>query len=134
MSEQNISRKRFVPFLTMITGKNQTPKILVDKGNEHAGKFKKLCKTEGIQFYSTLSETTSAFAERTKRFLKNFFYQYVVNEGYKYIQTIGSSCHKPDFQKKLLDGFDTNRCQEVRLSVHFCTANHHETTKIPNLR
>ena len=29
----------------------------IDKGTEIAGEFKKLCKAEGIQIYSTMSET-----------------------------------------------------------------------------
>ena len=70
-------------FLTMITKKNQLKKILVDKGTEFAGEFKKLCKAEGIQIYSTMSETTAAFAERTIRSLKNKLYRYMEDNGDK---------------------------------------------------
>ena len=44
-------------FLSIITKKNHPKKIWVDKGTEFAGDFKKLCKAEGIQSYSTMSET-----------------------------------------------------------------------------
>ena len=49
-------------FLTMITRKNPPKKIWVDKGTENAGEFKKLCKAERMQIYSTMSETKAAFA------------------------------------------------------------------------
>ena len=54
----------------MITKKNRPKKSWVDKGKDLAGEFKKLCKTEEIQIYSTMSETKAAFAERTIRSLK----------------------------------------------------------------
>ena len=55
--------KEFVrAFLSMITKKNLPREIWVDKGTEIAGEFQKLCKAEGIQIYSTLSETKAAFA------------------------------------------------------------------------
>ena len=49
----------------MITKKKEPNKIWVDKETEFAGEFEKLCKAEGIQIYSTMSETKAAFAERT---------------------------------------------------------------------
>ena len=52
-------------FLTTITKKNRPKKIWVDKGINFEGEFKKLCKAEGIQIYSTMSETKAAFAECT---------------------------------------------------------------------
>ena len=57
----------------MITKKNRPKKNRVDKGTEFAGEFKKLCKAEGIQIYSKMSETKAAFAERTIRSLKKNF-------------------------------------------------------------
>ena len=45
------SKETVRAFLTMITKKNRTKKIWVDKGTEFAGEFQKLCKAEGIQFY-----------------------------------------------------------------------------------
>ena len=53
---------------------------------EFAGAFKKFCTAEGIQVYSTMNETKAAFAERTIRSLRSFFYSYVEDFGYKYIQ------------------------------------------------
>ena len=61
---------------------------MVDKGTEFAGEFKKLCKAEGLQIYSIMSETKAAFAERTIRSLKNILYRYMEDNGYKYIQKL----------------------------------------------
>ena len=51
--------------LSVITKKYRPKKNWVDKETKLAGERKKLCKAEGIQIYSTLSETKTAFAERT---------------------------------------------------------------------
>ena len=69
---------------SMITKRYRPKKIWVDKGIEFAGAFKKLCALEGIQVYSTMSETKAAFAERTIRSLKNILYRYMEDFGYKY--------------------------------------------------
>ena len=82
------SKETVRAFLTMITKKNQPKIIWVDKGTEFAGECKKLCKTEGIQIYSTMSETKGAFAERTVRSLKNILYRYMEDNGYKYIHKL----------------------------------------------
>ena len=82
------SKETVRAFLSMITKKNRSKKIWVDKGTEFAGEFKKLCKAEGIQIYSTMSETKAAFAERTIRFLKNVLYRYMEDNGYKYIHNL----------------------------------------------
>ena len=71
-----------------ITKRNRPEKSWVDKGTEFAGAFKKFCTAEGIQVYSTMSETKLVFAERTIRSLKNILYRYMEDYGYKYI-------HKP---------------------------------------
>ena len=71
-------------FLTMITKKNRPKKLLVDNRTEFAGEFEKLFKAEGIQIYSTMSETKAAFAERTRRSLENILYCYLEDNGYKY--------------------------------------------------
>ena len=55
---------------SMITKRNRPKKIWVDNGTELAGAFKKFCTAEGIQVYSTMSETNAAFAKRTLRSLK----------------------------------------------------------------
>ena len=75
-------------FLIMITKKNRPKKNWVVKGTEFASEFKKLCKAEGIQIYSTMSETKAAFAERTIRFLKKVLYRYMEDNGYKYIHKL----------------------------------------------
>ena len=70
-------------FLTMIKKKNLPKKIWVDKSIEFAGEFKKLCKADGIQIYSTMSETKDVFTERTKRSLKIILYCYMEDNGDK---------------------------------------------------
>ena len=72
----------------MITKRNRPKKIWVNKGTEIAGAFKKFCTAEGIQVYSTMSETKAAFAERTIRSLKNILYRYMEDYGYKYIHKL----------------------------------------------
>ena len=72
----------------MITKKNRPKKNWVDKATEFAGEFKKLCKAEGIQISSTKSETKAAFVERTNRSLKNILYDYMEDNGYKYIHKL----------------------------------------------
>ena len=61
------SQETVKAFSAMITKRNRPKKNWVDKGTEFAGAFEKFCAAEGIQFYSTMSETKAAFAERTIR-------------------------------------------------------------------
>ena len=61
-------------FSSTITKKNRPRKIWVDKGTEFAGALIKFCAADGIQVYSTMSETKAAFAERTLRSLKNILH------------------------------------------------------------
>ena len=82
------SKETVRAFLTMITKKNRAKKIWVDKGTEFAEEFKKLCKAEGLQIYSTMIETKVAFAERTIRSLKNILYRYMEDNGDKYIHKL----------------------------------------------
>ena len=82
------SQETVKAFSSMITKKNRPKKIWVDKGTEFAGAFKKNCAAEGIQIYSTMSETKAVFAERTKRSLKNIFYRYMEDFPYKYINKL----------------------------------------------
>ena len=82
------SKETVRAFLSMITKKNRPKKICFDKVTENAGEFEKLCKTEGIQICSKMSETKAAFAERTIRSLKNVFYRYMEDNGYKYIHKL----------------------------------------------
>ena len=79
------SKEMVRAFSTMTTKKNRPEKVWVDKGTEFSGEFKKLCKAEGIQIYSTMSETKAAFDQRTIRSLKNILYRYMEDNGYKYI-------------------------------------------------
>ena len=86
--KSNDSKKTLRAFLSMITKKNRPQKVWVDKGTEFAGEFKNICKAEGIQIYSTMSETKAAFAESTIRSLKNILYRYMEDNGYKYIHKL----------------------------------------------
>ena len=67
------SQETVKAFSSMITKRNRPKKIWVDRGTEFTGAFKKFCTAEGLQVYSTMSETKAAFAERTIRSLKNIF-------------------------------------------------------------
>ena len=78
----NDSKGTVRAFLTMITKKIRPVKIWVDMKTESAGEFEKLCKAEGIQIHSTMSETKAAFAERAIR------HRYMEDSGYKYIQKL----------------------------------------------
>ena len=102
------SKETVRAFLTMITKKNQPEKNWVDKGTGFAGEFKKLCKAEGIQINSTMSETKAAFAERTIQSLKTILYRYMEVNGYRYIHILtqfvttlnsGRKCSKDLIQK-----------------------------------
>ena len=64
-------------FSSMITKRNRPKQNWADKGTKFARTFKNFCTAEGIQVYSTMSETKAAFAERTIRSLKNTLYRYM---------------------------------------------------------
>ena len=83
--KQTIRKERIVRFWLWLQTLIVQKKIWVDKGTEIAGEFKKLCKAEGMQIFSTMSETKAAFVERTTRSLKNILYRYMEDYGYKYI-------------------------------------------------
>ena len=59
------SKETVRAILTRITKKNRPKKNWFDKGQNLQDILKKICKAEGIQIYFTMSETTTAFAERT---------------------------------------------------------------------
>ena len=82
------SKATVCAFLTIITKKNRPQKCWFDNGTELAGEFKKLCKAEGIQIYSTMREIKAAFAERTIRSLQKILYRYMEDNGYKYLQEL----------------------------------------------
>ena len=75
-------------FSSMIKKRNRPKNNWVDKGTQFAGAFKNFCAAEGIQVYSTMSETKAAFAERTIRSLKNILYRYMEDFGYKHIHKL----------------------------------------------
>ena len=82
------SQETVKAFSSMTTKRNRTKKVWVDKEAEFAGAFEKFRAAEGIQVYSTMSETEAAFAERTIRSLKNILYRYMVDFGYRYIHKL----------------------------------------------
>ena len=87
------------------------------KGKVIAGEFKAPCEAEGIQIYSTKSETEAAFAERTIRFLKNIIFRCMENFRYKYIHKL-SPFIKTLTSGKTPDRLHTKECQKVQHSVH----------------
>ena len=93
------SKETVHAFLTMITNKNRTKKVWVDMGTEFPGQFEKLYKAEGIQIYSTMSESKAAFAERTIRSLKNIPYRYMEDNGYKYIHKLLNSLQHQNLEE-----------------------------------
>ena len=82
------SQETVKAFSSMNTKRNRPKKIWVDKGTEFAGAFKNFCAAEGIQVYSTMTETKAAFAERTIRSLKNILYRYMEDDRYNYIHRL----------------------------------------------
>ena len=82
------SQETVKTFSSMITKNNRPKKIWFDKGTEIAGAIEKFCAAEGIQIYSTMSETKATFAERTIRSLKKILYRYMEDFGYKYIHKL----------------------------------------------
>ena len=127
------SKETVRAFLTMITKKNRPKKSWVDNGTEFAGEFKKLCKAEGIQIYSTMSETKAAFAERTIRSLKNILYRHMEDNGYKYVHKLtqfvttlnsGRNCSIDLIPKNVKN---SDFCS-------FCTAGHYKNLENPSLK
>ena len=82
------SKEPVKTFSKNITKKNRSKKTWVDQGTEFAGEFKKICCAEGIEIYSTVSETKAAFAESTKCSLKNIVYRYMQDYGYNYFHKV----------------------------------------------
>ena len=72
----------------MITKKHRPKEIWGYQGTELGGEIKKFCSVEGIEIYSTMSETKAAFAERTIRSLKNILYRYMEDYGYKFFHKL----------------------------------------------
>ena len=80
-SKTKDSQETVKTFSSMNTKRNRPKKIWVHKGTEFTGAFKKFCAAEGIQVYSTMSETKAAFAERTIRSLEKILYRYMEDHG-----------------------------------------------------
>ena len=78
------SKETVKTFSKKVTKKNRPMKLWVDQGTE----FKNFCSAEGIEVYSTMSETKAAFAECTIRSLKNFLSRYMEHYVYKYIHKL----------------------------------------------
>ena len=78
--------------------KQKPQKVWTDKGTEFKGAFKNLCDQEGIETYTTQSETKSAYAERNIRSLKNIIYKHLehkwtylyINKLSQFVDTINS--------------------------------------------
>ena len=68
------SKEAVKTFSKMITKKNRPKKFWVHQGTAFAGELEIFQSAEGIEIYSTMSETKAAFAERTMRSLKNTLY------------------------------------------------------------
>ena len=77
-------RETVTAFSSMITKRYRPDKFWVYKGTELDGAFKKICAAEGIQVYSTMSETKVVFAESTMQSLKNILYRYMEDCVHKY--------------------------------------------------
>ena len=75
-------------FKKMISKKNTPDKLWVDKGTEYGGTFKKFCKENSIEVYSTMSETKAAFAERAIQSLKHIIYRYIEDHDEKFIHKL----------------------------------------------
>ena len=127
------SKETVGAFLTMITKKNRPEKSWVDKGTEFAGQFKKLCKAEGTQIYSTMSETKAAFAERTIRSLKNILYRYMEDNGYNYIPKLTQSVTTLNSTRNCSIDLVPKKVKNSHFRP-FCTANHNEILENPSLK
>ena len=55
------SQETVKAFSSMITKRKRPKNIWVDKETEFAGAFEEFCTAEGIQVYSTMSETKGCF-------------------------------------------------------------------------
>ena len=112
------SKETVRAILNMMT-KKSTPKNFGPTVKEFDGAFEKLCQTEGIQVYCTMSETKAAFAERTKRSLKTILYHYIENYGYKYFHKLSHFVTTVKSRKNCSTDLCNKKCQEFRLSVHY---------------
>ena len=124
------SKKMVRALLTMITRKNRPTKIWLDKRTEFAREFQKVFSAKGIQIYSTLSETKTAFAERTIRSLKNILYRYMEDHGYKYNHKLSQLVTTVKYGKKCSIDLIPKNVKTLDF-FPFCTANHYENSENP---
>ncbi len=83
-------------FKKMLKSGKIPEKLWTDKGTEFKGEFLKFCNKKGIHWYSTNSETKSAFAERNIRSLKNIISRHLEEHWtWRYID------HLQDFVKTI---------------------------------
>ena len=72
--------------------KQKLRKVWTDKGTKFKGGFKNLCDQEGIETYTTRSESKSAHAEKNIRSLKNVIYKLLEHKWtYHYINKLSRS-------------------------------------------
>ena len=125
------SKETVKTFSKLIFKKNRPNKIWVDQGTEFAGEFKKFCSAEGIEIYSTMSETKAAFAERTIRSLKNILYRYMEDYGYKYIHKLPQFIETMNSRNNRSIDMKPNH---VKTFCQYFTVNRSENTRSPNLK
>ena len=112
----------------MITKKNRPVTIWVDKVTEFAGAYKKCCVREGIQVYSTMSETKVTLAERTIRSLKSILYRYIEDFGYKYIQKTPQFITTLNSRRNSSIDMRPNTVKNMTLGLFF-TINYYENVR-----
>lgn len=72
-----INQNKQSPIPKVCSSAKSPEKIWVDRGREFSGEFAKFCRENGIEIYSTKSETKSALAERNIRSLKSLIFKYM---------------------------------------------------------
>ena len=127
------SKEMVRAFLSMITKKNRPKKNWVDKGLEFTGVFRKLCKAEGIQIYSTMSDSTAAFAERTIRSLKKILSRYMEDNVYRYIHKLTQFVTTLSSRRNCSTDLILKKVKNSDF-CHFCTTNHYENLENPGLK
>ena len=85
--KQNIPRKGLMQFWLWLDKRIVSKKYGLTR-KQNLLECKNLFKAEGIQIYSTMSETKAGYAERTIRSLKVLLYRYMEDNGYKYIHKL----------------------------------------------
>ena len=114
------SRETVREFLTTITKMNWPKNFWVVEGTEFDRDFKTFCSAEGIQVYTTISETKAAFAERTIRSLKNILYRYMEDYGYKYFHKLSQFFTTLNYKKNCsIDLVKRNIKKSILYNSHF---------------